>query len=102
MNRVTAMIERQAKRCADRLEQGIITKEQVEKLHGELDMSLSEYCRFQELKSLAVASGRISLEEAQTIYGFLGNTVEHFNKQNVSVKATLTQIFSELLERVAA
>lgn len=102
MNRVTAMIERQAKRCADRLAQGIITQEQVDKLHRELDMSLSEYCKFQELKSLAVASGRISLEEAQTIYSFLGNTVEHFNKQNVSVKATLTQIFSELLDRVAA
>lgn len=102
MNRVTAMIERQAKRCTDRLAQGIITQSQVDKLDRELDMSLSEYCQFQELKSLAVASGRISLEEGQTIYGFLGNTVEHFNSQSVSVKATLTQIFSELLDRVAA
>lgn len=102
MNRVTAMIQRQEKRCADRLAQGIITQAQVEKLHKELDMDMHEYCRFQELKSLAFAEGKLSLEEAETIYGFLGTVPEDFNKHSVGVKATLTQIFSELLGRSAA
>jgi hypothetical protein len=62
-------------------------------------MDISEYVKFQELKSLFCANGLLSLEEAQTIYGYLGNSVEHFNSQNVIVKSVLTKLFAEMLQK---
>lgn len=102
MNRVTAAIQRTKARLEQRLASGETTPEQAKDLHKRLDMDAGEYCRFQELKSLAMLEGRLSLDEAQTIYGFLGETTEHFNEQPVEVKSVLTMIFGELLERAAA
>lgn len=101
MNRVTAAIQRAKARLEQRLASGETTPEQVKDLQKRLDMNAGEYCRFQELKSLAYMNGRLSLDEAQTIYGFLGETTEHFNGQPVEVKSVLTMIFGELLERAA-
>lgn len=101
MNRVTAAIQRAKARLEQRLASGETTPEQVKDLQKRLDMNVGEYCRFQELKSLAYMNGRLSLDEAQTIYGFLGETTEHFNGQPVEVKSVLTMIFGELLERAA-
>jgi hypothetical protein len=67
-------------------------------LSKKLDMEFSEYCHFQNLKSVKMGSV-LSPDEAQTIYCFLGNTPEHFNKQPVEVKAVLTQVFFELMKR---
>lgn len=102
MNRVNAAIERARTRLESRLASGETTPEKVVELHRRLDMDAGEYCRFQELKSLAMLEGRLTQEEAQTIYGFLGNTTEHFNGQPVEVKTVLTMIFGELLERRVA
>jgi hypothetical protein len=66
-------------------------------------MELGEYAKFQELKSHAFAMGKLTQEEAQTIYGLLGETPAHFNRQSIEVKVVLTQIFKELLgARIAA
>jgi len=73
-----------------------LTEDQKAAFSKELDMGLVEYCRFQELKS-ALAGSKLTMDEANTIYGFLGNTPDHFNKQSVEVKAVLTQVFSELI-----
>ena len=72
------------------------TPETLAKLHKTLDMGLYEYARFQELKTCAVGQS-LTLEEAQTIYGYLGETPEHFNAQPLAVKITLTSVFKELL-----
>jgi hypothetical protein len=61
-------------------------------------MECLEYCRFQEIKTLAVAENRLSLEEGTTIYGFLGESVETFNTQPLPVKIALTTLFKYLLE----
>ena len=70
----------------------------MEETRKALDMDVEEFCKFQDLKSLAVASGKLTLEEGQTVYGYLGNTPDVFNKQHVEVKAVLTGLFSELLQ----
>jgi len=99
MNRVSAAIERAKARIKDRLETGVITEERVAELHKSLDMDFTEFARFQELKSLAMLEGRLTQDEAQTIYALLGETPDHFNRQPVEVKSVLTQIFGELLEK---
>lgn len=102
MNRVTAAIEKTKARLEKRLASGETTPEQVQDLHKKLDMEPGEYCRFQDLKSLAYMDGRLTLEESQTIYSLLGETPDHFNRQSVEAKSVLTMIFGELLERAAA
>ena len=77
--------------------------EKAQEFQKSLDMSFSEYCRFQELKSVGSMDGTLSLEAAQKVYAYLGNTVEHFNAQPVAVKYVLTELFAKLLaNRMAA
>ena len=97
-NRVSAMIRQYEESIAQRLANGKVTQQQLVEISRNLDMDLAEYVRFQELKSLAVAAGTLTLEEGQTIYGYLGESVETFNGQPVAVKAVLTKVFEELLE----
>ena len=99
MNRVTVAIEKAKARIQSRLAEGIITTDKVNELDRNLDMEVSEFCRFQELKSLAMLEGKLTQDEAQSVYALLGNTPEHFNGQPVAVKSVLTQIFGELLAR---
>lgn len=102
MNRISAAFAKMEKQLADRLENGIVTQKQVDKTNQALDMDAIEYCKLQEYKSLAVADGTLSLEEGQTAFAALGNTLEHFNNQPVHIKAVLTQIFKELLGKQLA
>jgi hypothetical protein len=97
MNRVTTAIEKLELAIPLRISAGLTTQAKVDDLHKSLDMPWDEYVKFQELKS-AYAGSKLTVEEAQTIYGFLGNTPEHFNKQSVAVKSVLTQIFLELIK----
>jgi hypothetical protein len=60
-------------------------------------MEAGEFVKFQEIKSAAMMAGTISLEEAQAIYNFLGESPSKFNRQPVEVKVVLTQVFQELL-----
>ncbi len=60
-------------------------------------MDLAEYAKFQNLKSLAVAQGLLTPEEAQSVYLCLGESVQTFNDQPVHVKSVLTSLFAELL-----
>lgn len=96
-NRITAAIGRTETRIADRLASGQVTQATLDDLHKKNDMALDEYCKFQELKSLAFAQGKITLDEANTLYGFLGEMPETFNSQPLAVKVVLTQFFVELL-----
>lgn len=98
MNRIESGVARCKARLDERLKAGIIAQSDVDKLHKQLDMEIGEYVRFQELKSLASVEGKLSLDEAQTVYEFLGNTPEHFNRQPVEVKVVLTEVFAKLLK----
>jgi len=97
MNRIAAAIAKKKADIEQRVASGIVTAEKVEETRKKLDMAFDEYVRFQEIKSLAVAEGKLTLEEGQTVYGYLGSTPDDFNKQPVEVKAVLTHLFSELL-----
>jgi len=102
MNRVSTAIAKMKTQIAAKVAAGL-SQEKVDATHKALDMELDEYCRFQEMKSAAVMDKKLTLEEAQLIYKYLGETPEHFNQQPVEVKAVLTQIFKELLaSRIAA
>ena len=94
MNRITLAIERAKALIAKKG----LSAEKLAELHKSMDMELDEYCRFQTLKSNAVGS-QLTLDEAQTIYGFLGNTLEHFNRQPLEIKWVLTEVFATLLKR---
>jgi hypothetical protein len=96
-NRITAAIDKLKKVIPQRIADGQTTQEAVDALHGSLDMGFEEYAKFQELKSLASTTGVLSVAEAMTVYGFLGESIETFNGQPVEVKSVLTQVFKELL-----
>ena len=98
MNRITNGIQKFKALITARIASGVITQSKVDDMATSLDMELAEYCKFQELKSLASMDGRLTLEEAQTVYSLLGNTPEHFNKQPVEVKYVLTEVFASLIK----
>ena len=98
MNRITNAIDKLNQAIPERIAQGLTTQENIDELHKTLDMSFEEYCKFQDLKSVYAGSS-LTMDEAQTVYGFLGNTVEHFNAQPIAVKSVLTQLFMELIEK---
>ncbi len=99
MNRVTDKIARTKKIVAERIALNLITPEKVEENRKIADMDMEMYCDFQNRKSIASQDGTLSLEEAQTIYGYLGNTLDHFNAQPFEVKYTLTMIYQELIAK---
>jgi len=97
-NRIEAAFERMEKQIQGRIRDGKTTQEKVDATGKSLDMDLEEFCKFQDLKSLAVSEGKLSLEEGQAIYACLGNIPATFNGQPVHVKAVLTGVFGELLK----
>lgn len=94
MNRILIAIDKANAAIKDKN----LSPEKLAALSKNMDMALDEYCRFQTLKSAAVG-GKLTLDEAQTIYAFLGTTLDHFNAQPVAVKWVLTEVFASLLKR---
>jgi hypothetical protein len=95
MNRITLGIERATSAIAKKG----LSPEKTAEVSQKMNMELGEYCRFQTLKSIASQDGRLTFDEAMTIYGLLGNTLEHFNGQPLPVKWVLTDVFASLLKR---
>ena len=95
-NRITAAVARMENQIAERISKGLTTREKVDAL--DLDMDILEHAKFQEYKSLAFAEGKLNLDEAQSLYNYLGNSVSVFNTQPVAVKSVLTSLFAELLK----
>jgi len=96
MNRVTEAI----KKTEERIQIVLKTPDgqaKVDKCDKGMDATWSEYVKWQEIKSLAVVNGKLTLEEGMTIYGIMGNTLEHFNGQPVAHKVVVAKIISELL-----
>ena len=80
----------------ERIASGKITVEAVEKMRLSLDLDLADYCRFQDLKSQAHAMQKLSGNDAQHIYGLLGNTPDAFNKRSAATKYILWNLLGEL------
>ena len=75
-NRVTAAFVRMEAQINDRIANGLTTKQKVADTGKVLNMDILEYVKFQEIKSLAVATGKLTLEEGQSIYACLGESVK--------------------------
>lgn len=99
MNRIAAAIVRMKAQIEDRIARGLTTAEKVEETRKAFDMDIIEYAKFQELKTLAVSQGKLTLEEGQTVYNYLGEIPSTFNRQPVHVKYALTSLFKELLQQ---
>lgn len=68
-----------------------------ERLDREMDIDAEEYSVFQERKSLAQASGVLTVDEATSIYAILGSGPADFNAQTLARKVIVTQTVKELL-----
>ncbi len=98
MNRIATAITAHEKIITERLANGLVTQDNLDRLDRVLDMDLFEYVRFQDLKSVAVSAQMLTLDEGNTVYAHLGNTPETFNGRSIAVKVTLTELFRELME----
>ncbi len=92
MNRIHNAINRAAKLLENE------DKAKLADLSKKLDMTVQEHTRSQELKSLAQAEGKLTWEEANTVFNILGGTVDHFNSQSLASKFTITNLVRELLQ----
>jgi hypothetical protein len=61
-------------------------------------MDLEEYINLQEVKSLAVAMGLLTVDEGMSIYAALEGGVEGYNRQPVHIKAVINSMHAQLLE----
>jgi hypothetical protein len=97
MNKITSAIAKAQQSLEIIVKEGKKTQEELDKMSVTFNLPLDEYVRFQELKSLASVTNIITLDEAQTIYEYLGESPDTFNSQPLAVKLVLTKLFSELL-----
>lgn len=95
-NRISAAIAKCDEQIKARLASGAISEAQVERARMELDFALPEYVAFQNLKSLAATDGKLSLDEAQMVYRYLGETPDTFNNQPIAIKRVLSEVFTML------
>lgn len=103
MNRVANAIQIAKEAIDAKVTSGEITKEKLREMGLQLDMDLEEYANFQNLKSAMIgANGGLTLDEANTIYSYLGEDIDTFNKQPVHVKYALTVFHSELIKNQVA
>ena len=101
MNRIEIAVVRTKFQIEARIFGGLVTAEKVDNLNRTLNLELDEYVKLHELKSLAVANGRLNMDEGMTVYNYLGEGgPEKFNGQPIEVKMVLTQLFQELLREV--
>jgi len=93
-NRIDLGITRIEKQISEKM----LAPEKLAHMHNTFNVSTDEYVIFQELKS-AVTGVILTLEESHTIYGYLGNTAESFNRQPIAVKVAITKTMKEIMER---
>ena len=96
-NRITIAVAKMTLQIADRIASGKTTAADVELAGTRLDMSTAEHAMFQTRKSAAIGT-KLTQDEAQSIYGYLGESVDTFNRQPIAVKHVLTSVFASLIK----
>ena len=66
-------------------------------MHKTFDMDFETWSMAQDKKSLAFASGVLTLDEANSVYLILGGSPEAFNKGTLAQKVIVTKVLAELL-----
>jgi len=72
----------------------------VDHLHKELAITMAEFLTFQSVQTRAHVEGKITTEEAATIYAALGGETYHGDWPEgtpLAAKVTVTQVMEELL-----
>ncbi len=90
-NRISASFQRMQHMVA------AVTPDNLERLEKSATFSLMEWTLLQERKSHAQACGKITYDEATTIYGACGSSPEALNAQPVAYRIVLTKLLAELL-----
>jgi hypothetical protein len=96
-NRIMASINQAAAMIKAKVDAGELTDAQVAALHKKLDIGFDEHFLYQEVKSLAQLHGKLTHDEAVTVYAYLGGDASVFNGQGIGVKVVLTKVFKELM-----
>lgn len=98
-NRVNEGIARAKELFSSKLQSGEWTQEKIDTLGKDMDMDMEMYCDFQNRKSIAATDGKLTLEEAQTIYSLIGTVPSKFNNLPAHTKVVLTQVYATLLPK---
>jgi hypothetical protein len=93
-NRIMDSVASVSRHIEKRIGDGLTTAERVDALKPELGFGVEEYCRFQELKTLAVANGFLSSDEGMTVYALLGDTDSLSVAQLVVLNGLLAQLLN--------
>lgn len=93
-NRIATAIEKMEKTLQS------ATSSLLAELAATLMIDHREYCEWQETKSLAYTMCLINLEEAQTLWEYLGNTEQQFNKQSLGARLVIAKMMSVLRKAV--
>lgn len=78
-----------------------VPPEEVEKLSQALKTSLSDLIEYQNLQAAGFACGKLTFDEATTLYRLYGGEVpspEKFDKLSLAQKVVATQTAAELLK----
>lgn len=95
-NRITEAIQK----CKATIDAKKLSEAKLKSMHKSLDMDFEMYCDFQNRKSIASMDGRLTLDEANTVYRYLGNIPDTFNRQPIEVKYVLYEVYMSLLPSV--
>ena len=106
-NRIVKGASNYQKRIDECLEDGVDHQgkpidEALEKLAKTLALNFSDHFEYQNLQAQAHASGKISADEARTIYAALGEVMNSDNggwqpHVDLAMKTVITQVIQELL-----
>ena len=100
MKPIETLVSETRERIDTRIADGLNTPDGIADLHKTLDMTMSEYVKFQELKSIAVSDKTLALEDGLYIYRILGEAgPDAFNRSDIAVKGVLTELFTLLMTR---
>lgn len=95
MNRIQSAIDRMTENVKGKN----LPQERLDEMNKSLDMPLEDFCKFQEMKSVAMMEGILTTDEAQTVYVLLGETPDTFNARTLAEKYVLSQLLAELCAR---
>lgn len=97
-NRIADAIAASEKHIAKQLAEKKITKAKIEEMRAVLNMDCLEHAKFQEHKSLAVATGVLTTDEGMTVYNLLGGTVTVYNRRSLAEKSILYTLYMQMLK----
>ncbi len=103
MNQTVAMNVGGTNRIQNAIDAVQISVEQMphherDRMHKSFNIDFDEYCAFQNAKSHGQAMGRLTLEEAQTVYNVLGSGPRDFNSRSQADKIVVTKMIAELMK----